>query len=125
RQSYRTVEIVGRQLDAGLAHISTEAADKGLLVIAYEPVWAIGTGHTATPAQAQEVHKYIRGKLIERFGEAVASRIRIQYGGSVKKNNAAELLAQPDIDGLLVGGASLITDEFLGIIQAAAQAPAH
>jgi triosephosphate isomerase (TIM) len=125
RQSYRTVEIVGRMLDAGLAHISPEAADHGLLVIAYEPVWAIGTGHTASPQQAQEVHKFIRGKLIERFGEPIASRIRIQYGGSVKKANAAELLAQPDIDGLLVGGASLIADEFFGIIQATVQAAPH
>ncbi|HTV49289.1 MAG TPA: triose-phosphate isomerase [Phycisphaerae bacterium] len=125
RQSYRTVEIVGRQLDAGLAHVSSEAVDQGLLVVAYEPVWAIGTGHTATPQQAQEVHKYIRDKLVGRFGEPIASRVRIQYGGSVKKNNAGELLAQPDIDGLLVGGASLIADEFLGIIQAAAQVPSH
>jgi triosephosphate isomerase len=106
--------VVARQLDGGLAQLS--AADGERLVIAYEPVWAIGTGRTATPQQAQEVHEFIRGKLSERFGD-VAQRIRIQYGGSVKPDNAALLMDQPDIDGALVGGASLKADDFLRIVK--------
>jgi triosephosphate isomerase len=89
------------------------------VVIAYEPVWAIGTGRTATPAQAQEVHAFIRADLAERFGAAPAATVRLQYGGSVKPENAAELLAQPDIDGALVGGASLRADQFIAICRAA------
>ena len=86
------------------------------LVIAYEPVWAIGTGRTATPAQAQEVHAFIRGKLAEQFGD-VAEQMRIQYGGSVKPDNASLLMDQADIDGALVGGASLKADDFLKIVK--------
>jgi triosephosphate isomerase len=88
------------------------------LVIAYEPVWAIGTGRTATPAQAQEVHALIRGLVRDRFGGA-AEGVRIQYGGSVKPDNAAELMRQPDIDGALVGGASLKAEDFSAIVKAA------
>jgi triosephosphate isomerase len=87
-------------------------------VVAYEPVWAIGTGRTATPEQAQEVHATIRRRLGERFGAEVADQVRIQYGGSVKPSNAAELLGQPDIDGALVGGASLDAESFLAIVDA-------
>ena len=119
RQNFKTVDVVGRQLDSGLAHVAAASAEAGHLVIAYEPVWAIGTGLTASPAQAQEVHAFIRTKLTEKYGPDIAGTIRIQYGGSAKKANAAELLAQRDIDGLLIGGASLIADEFIGIVQAA------
>ena len=126
RQNFKTVEVVGRQLDAGLAHVAATSAESGHLVIAYEPVWAIGTGLTATPVQAQEVHAFIRTKLTEKYGHETAQNIRIQYGGSAKKANAAELLAQGDIDGLLIGGASLMADEFIGIVQAAITAqPGH
>jgi len=88
-------------------------------VIAYEPVWAIGTGRTATPAQAQEAHAHIRKRLGERFGADTASAMRIQYGGSVKPNNAEALMSQPDIDGALVGGASLEAADFVAIVKAA------
>jgi triosephosphate isomerase len=94
------------------------AEDMGKVVLAYEPVWAIGTGKTATPEQAQEVHAFIRRFLAERFGEATAGRVIVQYGGSVKPDNAEALLACPDIDGALVGGASLNPDDFLPIIKA-------
>ena len=87
-------------------------------MIAYEPVWAIGTGRTATPETAQEVHAFIRGWLQDNFPGFVAAQIRILYGGSVKPGNAKELLAQPDIDGALVGGASLKAESFKGIAQA-------
>ena len=88
------------------------------IVIAYEPVWAIGTGRTASPEQAEEVHAFIRKLLGELFTDDVAAQIRIQYGGSVKPGNAEELLGQPNIDGALVGGASLKAEDFLGIINA-------
>jgi triosephosphate isomerase (TIM) len=87
------------------------------VVLAYEPVWAIGTGKTATAAQAQEVHKYIRGLLVKMFGQETAEAVRIQYGGSVKPENIAELTSQPDIDGALVGGASLKVDSFTAIVK--------
>ncbi len=90
-------------------------------MIAYEPVWAIGTGLNATKEQAQEVHAFIRGKLANIFDQATADGIRIQYGGSVKASNAAELMSQPDVDGALVGGASLKVEEFVGIVAAAAK----
>jgi triosephosphate isomerase len=114
RDAGEAFHVVGRHLDGGLIEVTPKDAER--LVIAYEPVWAIGTGRTATPQQAQEVHAFIRGKLAERFGE-VAQRIRIQYGGSVKPDNAALLMDQPDIDGALVGGASLKADDFLKIVK--------
>ena len=116
REDGVTDSVVLGQLDAGLAQLAP--AQVASTVVAYEPVWAIGTGRTATPEQAQEVHATIRRRLAERFGSAVANVVRIQYGGSVKPSNAAELLGQPDIDGALVGGASLDAEAFLAIIGA-------
>ena len=113
-------EVIGRQLKVGLKGLTAQAAAK--LVIASEPVWAIGTGKTATPEQAQQVHAFIRETLAKLFGEATAETIRIQYGGSMKPGNAAELLAQKDIDGGLIGGAALKAADFAGIISAAANA---
>jgi triosephosphate isomerase len=115
REGGTTFEVVRTQLREGLAGVAV-GADR--LVIAYEPVWAIGTGKTATPQQAQEVHAFIRSLLREFMGP-VAEATRIQYGGSVTPDNAATLLAQPDIDGALVGGASLKPELFLPIIAAA------
>lgn len=118
RKSGTTLTIVEGQLKAALEGIShPNLADQ--MVIAYEPVWAIGTGVNATPTQAQEVHQAIRAWLHGRFGETAARQIRIQYGGSVKPENAGEILMQPDVDGALVGGASLQSKGFLSIIQAA------
>lgn len=117
RDGGRTLAVVDEQLAGGLAGIDAAGAAK--LVIAYEPVWAIGTGRTATPAQAQEVHAHIRKRLAERYGAPVADTIRIQYGGSVKPANAEQLLGQPDIDGALVGGASLEAADFIAIVKAA------
>ena len=105
-----------RQLRAALEGLSS--SDAGRVVVAYEPVWAIGTGLTATPQQAQDVHTEIRALLVRLFGEDVAARIRVLYGGSVKPANAAELMACDDIDGALVGGASLDADSFAGIVRA-------
>ncbi len=117
REASQTSDVVTRQLKEGMAGLS---AEKVLAVtIAYEPVWAIGTGKTATPQQAQEVHELIRKLLAEMYDDKLAQEIRIQYGGSAKPSNAAELMGQPDIDGLLVGGASLKTEDFLAIIKAA------
>jgi len=116
RDSGKFLDVVGSQLIGGLAKVAADEAAE--LVIAYEPVWAIGTGRTASPEQAQEVHAYIRGKLVERFDAQTAAAIRIQYGGSVKGSNAAELMSQPDIDGALVGGASLEANSFADIIRA-------
>lgn len=115
REAGRTEAVVLNQLDVAVRGLNTLAR----MVIAYEPVWAIGTGRTAKPDDAQAVHAAIRRRLASRFGEAEAQAIRILYGGSVKPGNAAELLAQPDIDGALVGGASLDADSFLAIIEAA------
>ena len=114
RDAGEAFHVVARQLDGGLAELG--AKDGAHLVIAYEPVWAIGTGRTATPQQAQEMHAFIRGKLAEHFNE-IAQEIRIQYGGSVKPDNAALLMDQADIDGALVGGASLKADDFLKIVK--------
>ncbi len=116
RESRKTNEVVLRQLGAALTDIPTSST--GSIVVAYEPVWAIGTGKVATPAQAQEVHAVLRGFLAERYGDTTAQNIRIQYGGSVKPENAAELLSQTDIDGALVGGASLKAESFAGIVNA-------
>ncbi len=116
REAGRTMDVVGRQVRGGLAGLS--AAELEQVVIAYEPVWAIGTGKTATTAQAQEVHAAIRAILRELGGD-VADRMPIQYGGSVKPENAAELMSQPDVDGALVGGASLKADSFAAIVEAA------
>jgi triosephosphate isomerase len=114
REAGRTWEVVSRQVRGAFAGISSE--NVGRCTIAYEPVWAIGTGKTATTAQAQEVHGQIRGLLREIASPQVADAVRIQYGGSVKPENAAELLAQQDIDGALVGGASLKADDFARIV---------
>jgi triosephosphate isomerase (TIM) len=113
REAGRTFDVLARQIAGSLA--SADGARAAELVVAYEPVWAIGTGRTATPALAQEAHAFIRARLADRFG-ADAGKIRIQYGGSVKPDNAAELLAQPDIDGALVGGASLDPEAFARIV---------
>src|SRR5271157_1046116 len=107
---------VGETKEERLAELSAE--QMAGTVLAYEPVWAIGTGLTATREQAQAVHAFIRGWLVRTFGEATAARVVVQYGGSVKPDNALELLACPDIDGALVGGASLKASDFLGIIKA-------
>ncbi|MBN1442190.1 MAG: triose-phosphate isomerase [Planctomycetes bacterium] len=119
RDAGRTMEVVKTQLDGGLSLVKT-AADLSGVIIAYEPVWAIGTGRTATPEQAQEVHEFIRGELERIFSALGASADSAQetlilYGGSVKPDNAADLLARRDIDGALVGGASLKAESFLGI----------
>ena len=115
RESGVTKDVIKDHIVNGLAGITEEQMLK--TVIAYEPVWAIGTGKTATPDQAQEVHKFIRELLAELYSSPVAEAIRIQYGGSVKPSNVAELMAQPDIDGGLIGGASLDADSFTQIIK--------
>ena len=116
RETGQAQSVVQEQL---LTAIQTlDAAQVVALTIAYEPVWAIGTGKTATPAEAQTMHAFIRGLIRERYPSFVADDIRIQYGGSVKPHNAHELLSQPDIDGALVGGASLKVDSFVGILTA-------
>jgi len=113
REAGRVEDVVGGQLSGSLAGL--EAGQSGEIVVAYEPVWAIGTGKTATPEMAQEVHGFIRAELGKLFGDG-GNSIRIQYGGSVKPENVAELMAQPDIDGGLVGGASLEPDSFASIV---------
>ena len=118
RESGVTEAVVARQLDAVIN--AAGVASLGRAVVAYEPVWAIGTGKTASPEQAQAVHAFIRGK-IAALDAAVAHGLVIQYGGSVKAANAAELMVQPDIDGGLIGGASLVADEFIAICRAAAK----
>ena len=107
---------VEAQLKNSLFHLSADAIVK--VVIAYEPIWAIGTGKTASSAQAQEIHAYIRSCFTAKYGEAVANQISILYGGSVKASNAKEIFSQPDVDGGLVGGASLVATEFTAIINA-------
>ncbi len=116
RQGGTTNQVLTRQLETALSTYS--CAQLAGLVLAYEPVWAIGTGVTATPEQAQETHAWIRGRIAGHFGEAFAGALRIQYGGSVKADNAAALLSCPDIDGALVGGASLNPQEFTRIVHA-------
>lgn len=115
RQAGTTFQIVERQVRQGLA-ACTEPFAQRQLVIAYEPLWAIGTGVTATPAQAQEVHRYIRIVLADLWGEDTAQAIRLQYGGSVRPENIAALMAEDDIDGALVGGASLEVESFLQLL---------
>ena len=117
READRTLSVVERQVRAGLSAVTGEVLKR--VTMAYEPVWAIGTGRNATPAQAQEVHAEIRDLLGRLYGSEVASVVRIQYGGSVKPDNAREILSQPDVDGALVGGASLKADSFLAIARAA------
>ncbi len=114
RESNRTSEVLDRQLEAGLAGLAPAAA--GNLVVAYEPVWAIGTGRNATPGQAQEAHAHIRRRLADILSESSAATRRILYGGSVKPDNVGALTAQPDVDGALVGGAGLDADSFAQIV---------
>lgn len=116
REAGRTFEVVDRQLDAVLDLSGVAAFSRA--IIAYEPVWAIGTGKTATPQQAEEVHAHIRARVAERDAK-IAAAVRILYGGSCKASNAAELLSMPNVDGGLIGGASLKAEEFLAIIAAA------
>jgi triosephosphate isomerase len=118
RESGATLKVVQTQLEAGLDGVSRELAPS--VVIAYEPVWAIGTGKVATTEQAQEVHAFIRGLLTKLFTEPVAQKVRILYGGSMKPSNAPELLAQKDIDGGLIGGAALEARSFVELVTAAA-----
>ncbi|HTB64511.1 MAG TPA: triose-phosphate isomerase [Opitutales bacterium] len=117
REAGKTLEVVKRHIDGGLVGVTAAQADR--LVIAYEPVWAIGTGKTATPAMAQEAQGAIRLLLNGHLGAAAGAKVRILYGGSMKADNAEALLAQPDIDGGLVGGASLDARSFIKIVQAA------
>ena len=117
REAGKLVEVIKRQMNVGLKDVTP--ADCERLVIAYEPVWAIGTGKTATPDQAQEVHALIRATLAKLVGAETAETVRIQYGGSMKPTNAAELLAKKDIDGGLIGGAALKAADFAGIVAAA------
>ena len=115
RQAGRTTDVIRAQFEGSLAGL--DDAQMAITTIAYEPVWAIGTGEVATPEQAQEVHADLRSLIENSYNQDVGSAVRIQYGGSVKPSNAAELLAQPDIDGALVGGAALDVESFNGIIQ--------
>jgi triosephosphate isomerase (TIM) len=117
RDAGRTLEVVSHQLHGSLAGIGID--EMAQVTLAYEPVWAIGTGRNATPAQAQEVHAHLRESLVGLFGRPVGSVVRILYGGSVKADNAIELQGQPDVDGALVGGASLNAEQFAAIVAAA------
>ncbi|MBP3764134.1 MAG: triose-phosphate isomerase [Bacteroidales bacterium] len=113
REAGRQLEVVKRQVEEGLFHLTAEQMQQ--VVVAYEPVWAIGTGKTATPDQAQEIHAHIRSLLAAKYGQAVADEVSILYGGSCKPSNAKELFACPDIDGGLIGGASLKAEDFVAI----------
>ena len=117
REAGNTEFVIQDHVTGGVANLSSDAILS--CIIAYEPVWAIGTGKTATPEQAQEVHNYIRNLLKETYSDEIASQVRIQYGGSVKPENATELLTQPDVDGALVGGASLQAESFAQIVKSA------
>jgi len=114
READKTIDVIQTQVDGSLADLTVDEMKR--IVIAYEPVWAIGTGKTATPEQAEQVHVEIRKMLAAKFGEEVAQVVRIQYGGSVNGDNAVDLLGQPNIDGALVGGASLTVEKFMAII---------
>lgn len=116
RESGRLFDVVRAQLEVGLKDLSPEEISR--VVIAYEPVWAIGTGVVATPEQAQEMHRFIRDLLVELFNESVAENMSILYGGSCKPSNAGELFANPDVDGGLIGGASLKAEDFIAIVNA-------
>ncbi|HYW80508.1 MAG TPA: triose-phosphate isomerase [Thermoguttaceae bacterium] len=116
REAGKTLDVIRTQFDGSLAGLTAEQMKQ--IVIAYEPVWAIGTGKVATPDQAEAVHLDLRKLMVDRYNEEVAESVRIQYGGSVKPDNAAELLGQPNIDGALVGGAALKVDSLMGIITA-------
>ncbi len=115
RETNKHFEVVKSQLENGIFDLAE--ADFSKLVIAYEPVWAIGTGKTATSAQAQEIHKYIRETVASKFGKTVAEKISILYGGSCNDKNAAELFANPDVDGGLIGGAALKPESFIAIVK--------
>jgi len=117
REAGETEKVVEVQVREGLKGVEANACSE--VVVAYEPVWAIGTGKTASAQQAQDVHAFIRGIVRDAFGPEAAGALRIQYGGSMKPANAAELLAQPDIDGGLIGGAALVADSFVEIVEAA------
>ena len=119
REAGRTNEVVRVQVEKGLAGVAAGKAEQ--VIIAYEPVWAIGTGKTATPAMAQEVHAYIRSLLAAQFGPEIAARIRILYGGSMKPDNADALLAEHDIDGGLIGGAALEAKSFVDLVRSASK----
>jgi triosephosphate isomerase (TIM) len=123
REAGRAQSVIETQLRESLAGLTAEEASR--VVIAYEPVWAIGTGKTATPAQAEEIHAFIRAWWKGQYGGPSADRLRILYGGSIKPDNIDALMAQPDIDGGLVGGASLVADDFIRIAQFRAGAPAR
>lgn len=116
REANTQNEFVEKQLKESLFHLSADAIQK--VIIAYEPIWAIGTGKTASTEQAQEIHAYIRSVIAQQYNEAVANEVSILYGGSVKANNAKELFGCPDVDGGLVGGASLVAVDFAEIIKA-------
>ncbi len=116
REAGKHFDVVKEQLDKGLFHLSSD--DFAKIVLAYEPVWAIGTGKTATGEQAQEIHKVIRDHIAARYGAGVADDTSILYGGSCKPSNAAELFANPDVDGGLIGGAALKAEDFMGIVNA-------
>jgi triosephosphate isomerase len=117
REAGRTEAVVGSQLKGAFKDVGLQDPER--LVVAYEPVWAIGTGRNATPELAQQVHAFVRARLTDLFGSDVAGKVRIQYGGSVKPDNAADLMRQPDIDGALVGGASLEAVSFAEIVRSA------
>ncbi len=114
RQDKQHFNVVEYQLKDALFHLGENAWQN--IILAYEPVWAIGTGETASPEQAQEMHKFIRETILERYGNTIADNVSILYGGSVKPDNAKEIFSQPDVDGGLIGGASLKADDFIGII---------
>ena len=116
REAEKHFEVVSEQLEEGLFHITEEQFRK--IIIAYEPVWAIGTGRTATPQQAQEMHKFIREQIAKKYNDSVADDTTILYGGSCKPSNAEELFANPDVDGGLIGGASLNAEDFIQIVNA-------
>jgi len=116
REAGKQFEVVEKQVKDALFGLSSEDFSK--LILAYEPVWAIGTGKTASSAQAQEIHAFIRGVLVAKYGKAIADNCSILYGGSCKASNAKELFANPDVDGGLIGGAALKVEDFMGIIEA-------